>query len=101
MRSGAGDGGEMRGGRRTARDAVARVEEGSKGENKAGIGEGTTRGGHPSRRWRGGGSRAAARAKHCRRQGGRAEEHVLEEEEERGGVRRTCLEIPRISGTSR
>jgi hypothetical protein len=33
------------------------------------------------------------------RRGNRAEEHVLEEEEERGGVRGTCLEISRISGT--
>jgi hypothetical protein len=32
--------------------------------------------------------------------GGRAE-HVHEEEEERGGVWGTCLEISRISGTSR
>jgi hypothetical protein len=32
--------------------------------------------------------------------GGRAE-HVPEEEEERGGVRGTCLEIPRISRASR
>jgi hypothetical protein len=31
---------------------------------------------------------------------GRAE-HVPEEEEEKGAVRGTCLEIPRISGTSR
>jgi hypothetical protein len=54
----------------------------------------------------GGGAAVAAErwpgAKYCWRQegGGRVEEHVLEEEEETEGVRGTCLEISRISGTS-
>jgi hypothetical protein len=61
VRAGAGDGGEVRGGRRTARDAVARAEEGSKKGNRAGIGKRTTRG---RRRSRGG---AAAAVKRRRR----------------------------------
>jgi hypothetical protein len=61
VRAGAGDGGEVRGGRRAARDAVARARDGSR-EGEQGRGRGrTTRGVHPSRRWRGGGGRAAAR----------------------------------------
>jgi hypothetical protein len=38
-----------------------------------------------------GGGRAAAGAKHCRRQASRAGTHVREEEEERGEVRGTSL----------
>jgi hypothetical protein len=59
--AGAGNDSEVRGDRRTARDAVARVEEGSKEGNRAGIGEGTTRGRRRNRRWSSGGGRAAAR----------------------------------------
>jgi hypothetical protein len=48
--------------------------------------------------------RAAARGKalHRRQEGGqsRAGQHVPEEEEEREKVRRTCLEISGITGTS-
>jgi hypothetical protein len=44
-RAGAGDGDEMRGGRRAARDAVARAEEGSKGVTGAGVKKKMTRGG--------------------------------------------------------
>jgi hypothetical protein len=86
VQAGAINGGEVRGGRRTARDSVARVEEGSKEGNRAGIGEGTTRGRRRSRRWRSGGGRAVA---------------VREEEEEREGVRGAYLEISETSGTSR
>jgi hypothetical protein len=44
-----------------AREIVARAEEGSR-EGEQGRGrERTTRGGHPSRRWRGSGGRAAVR----------------------------------------
>jgi hypothetical protein len=54
----------------------------------------------------GGGVAAAAErrpgVKHCAGgRGGSRAEHVPEEEEERGGVQGTCLEIPRILGTSR
>jgi hypothetical protein len=74
------------GGRRTARDDVGRVEEGSKEGNRAGIGEGRRVEVDPA----GGGAAVAAErwpgAGHCT--GGRrsrAEEHVLEEEERGGG----------------
>jgi hypothetical protein len=83
VRAGAGNGGEVRGSRRMARDAVARVEEGSKEGNRAGIGERKMRGRRRSRRWSGGG-RAAASGGLCagsRRNGAR--QHVPEEEEER------------------
>jgi hypothetical protein len=85
MRAGAGDDGEVRGGRRAAWDAVARAREGSR-EGEQGRGRGrTTCGVHPSRRWRGGGGRAAARAKDCRQQERNRAEHVLGEEERGGG----------------
>jgi hypothetical protein len=49
---------------------VARAEEGSRGGEQGLSRERTTRGGHPSRRWSGGGGRAAARGEAlCRRHG--------------------------------
>jgi hypothetical protein len=43
------------------------VEEGSRGGEQSRGRERTTRGGHPSRRWSGGGGRAAARGEALRR----------------------------------
>jgi hypothetical protein len=52
-----------------AREFVARAGEGSRGGEQGRSRERTTRGGHPSRRWSGGGSRAAARSEAlCQRQ---------------------------------
>jgi hypothetical protein len=85
-----------------AREVVARAEEGSRGGEQDRGRERTTRGVIPA----GGGAATAAErqpgAGHCA--GGRRsriEQHVPEEEEERGEVRGGCLEISRISGTSR
>jgi hypothetical protein len=84
-----------------ARECVARAKEGSRGGEEGRGRERTTRGGRCSRRWSGGGGRAAAWGEALRRrQEGRAE-HVPEEEEEREGVRGACLKILEISGTSR
>jgi hypothetical protein len=70
--------------------------------NRAGIGERTTRGVHPSRRWRGGGGRAAARGEGLHRRQGRAEQSTCSGKKKRGeGVRGTCLEFSRSLGTSR
>jgi hypothetical protein len=83
VRAGAGNGGEVRSGRRAARDAVACAREGSR-EEEQGRGRGrTTRGVHPSRRWRGDGGRAAARGEGLPAAGGQSRQHVPEEEEER------------------
>jgi hypothetical protein len=88
-----------------AREFVARAGEGSRG-GEQGWGRGDGRVEVISA---GGGAAAAERRRQSGslgrstaggRRGNRAEEHVLEEEEERGGVRGTCLEISRISGTS-
>jgi hypothetical protein len=55
------------------RDAVVRAEEGSK-EGEQGRGRGRwTPGGHLSRRWSGGGGRAAARGDALHQRQGRAE----------------------------
>jgi hypothetical protein len=71
--------------------AVAPAEEGVREEEQALGRRETTRGGRGSRRWSGGGGRAAARGDALRqRYGSRAGQHVPEEEEERGEVRGTC-----------
>jgi hypothetical protein len=68
VRAGAGDDGEVRGGRRTARDVVPRVEEGSKEGTEPGLGRGRRVEGGEA----GGGAAAAAErrlgVKHCRQQ---------------------------------
>jgi hypothetical protein len=68
VRAGASDGGEVRGGRRMARDAVARTEEGSKEGTEPGLGRGRRVEGGEA----GGGAAAAAErrpgAKRCQRQ---------------------------------
>jgi hypothetical protein len=74
-----------------ARLIVARAREATRGEELDRERKRATRGCDPSRRWRCGGGREAAGAKHCRRQASRAGAHVREEEEERGEVRGTCL----------
>jgi hypothetical protein len=94
VRAGAGDGGEVRGSRRTARDAVARAEEGSKEGNKAGIGERTTCGRRRCRTWSGG-SRAAARGGSAPVVGETEQGSMCPWKKKRGKVvRGTCLEIP-------
>jgi hypothetical protein len=93
MRAGAGDGGEVRGCRRTARDAVARAEEGSKEGNRAGIGERTTHGVHPSRRWSGGGGKAAARGEALPAAGETEQGSTCPRKKRGEGVRGAYLEI--------
>jgi hypothetical protein len=92
----------VRGGRRVARDTVARARVGS-WEEEQGRGSGRmTRGVHSSRRWRGGGGRVAARGEGLPAAGEEAEQSTCSGKKKRGeGVRGTCLKFSRISGTSR
>jgi hypothetical protein len=79
------------------RPAKARGSRGARARGHQGRGKRSGPGGNDA--WEGkpaeggaiGGGRAAAGAKHCRRQASRAGTHVREEEEERGEVRGTCL----------
>jgi hypothetical protein len=90
-----------RGGLSTAtrrwRPAEARVRRGARARGhqgrgkRSGLGEDDAWEGKPARGGAIGGGRAAAGAKHCRRQASRAGTHVREEEEERGEVRGTGL----------
>jgi hypothetical protein len=69
-----------------------RARERPPGERKeVGAGRGRRVEGKPAGGGAIGGGRAAAGAKHCRRQASRVGTHVREEEEERGEVRGTSL----------
>jgi hypothetical protein len=80
---------------------VAHAEEGSRG-GQQGLGrERMTRGGHLSRRWSGGGNRAAARSEALHRQQEEQSRAARAEEKEKWeGVRGAFLKILEISGTS-
>jgi hypothetical protein len=100
VQAGAGNGGEgVAAGRRLGNSWRARERAAGEG-NRAGAGGD----GRVEVISAGGGAAATAERRPGRGSapaaGGGKAQHVLEEEEERERVRRACLEIPRISGTS-